>query len=96
MSLVLTKDEESLRSEFLNLTTPQDVASLLDVKDYVLKYYLYILENSLKYFSYSIRKKSGGQTPDTLTITFTKDHSIETAPSPRICLLSESYCPRIC
>lgn len=61
MSLVLTKDDESLRSEFVNLSTPQDVASLLDVKYYELKYYLYILENSRKYFSFSIRKKSGGE-----------------------------------
>lgn len=61
MSLVLTKDEESLRSEFTNLTTPQDVASLLNIKYYELKYYLYILENSRKYFSFSIRKKSGGE-----------------------------------
>lgn len=61
MSLILTKDDETLQSEFFHLATPQDVASLLDVEFYKLKYHLYILDYSLRYFSFPVPKKSGGE-----------------------------------
>jgi RNA-directed DNA polymerase len=58
MSTDLQKSEEELREHFFNLKTRQDVADLLEISDYQLRYHLYISRKKA-YTTFTIPKKSG-------------------------------------
>jgi len=58
MSTDLQKSEEELREHFFNLKTRQDVADLLEISDYQLRYHLYICRKKA-YTTFTIPKKSG-------------------------------------
>lgn len=58
MSIDLQKSEEELREHFRNLKTRQDVAELLEISDYQLRYHLYISHKEA-YTTFTIPKKSG-------------------------------------
>jgi RNA-directed DNA polymerase len=58
MSTDLQKSEEELREHFFKLKTRQDVADLLEISDYQLRYHLYISRKKA-YTTFTIPKKSG-------------------------------------
>jgi RNA-directed DNA polymerase len=58
MSTDLQRSEEELREGFFNLKTRQDVADLLEISDYQLRYHLYISRKQA-YTTFTIPKKSG-------------------------------------
>ncbi len=58
MSTDLQKPEEELREHFFKLKTRQDVADLLEISDYQLRYHLYISPKKA-YTTFTIPKKSG-------------------------------------
>ncbi|HEY9605767.1 MAG TPA: reverse transcriptase domain-containing protein, partial [Allocoleopsis sp.] len=58
MSTDLHRPEEELREHFFNLKTRQDVADLLEISDYQLRYHLYISRKKA-YKTFTIPKKSG-------------------------------------
>lgn len=58
-SLNLTVEE--LKSRFHQLKTRQDIANLLQVSDYQLRYHLYIKSRDNAYTEFEIPKKSGGK-----------------------------------
>jgi RNA-directed DNA polymerase len=58
MSTDLQKSEEELREHFRNLKTRQDVADLLEISEYQLRYHLYISPKKA-YTTFTIPKKSG-------------------------------------
>jgi RNA-directed DNA polymerase len=53
-SLILLKDCEKLKQEFLNLKEPRDIAALLDVTYDRLIYHIYGVPDSKKYCNFSI------------------------------------------
>ena len=59
MSLQLTARPDELRSEFLQLATKEQLASLLDIPTHRLIYLLYRKRQS-NYFTFNIPKKAGG------------------------------------
>jgi RNA-directed DNA polymerase len=60
MSLLLNLSPDELRSRFFELKTREDVAALLDISDYQLRYHLYILPDEQRYKTFNISKKTGG------------------------------------
>ncbi|MDJ0597653.1 MAG: reverse transcriptase domain-containing protein [Crocosphaera sp.] len=52
--------QEELKRQFEQLKTRQDVAKLLQVSDYQLRYHLYIYPRDKAYTTFKIPKKSGG------------------------------------
>ena len=52
--------QEELKRQFEQLKTRQDVAKLLQVSDYQLRYHLYISPIDKAYTTFKIPKKSGG------------------------------------
>ncbi|NJL41564.1 MAG: RNA-directed DNA polymerase [Leptolyngbyaceae cyanobacterium RM2_2_4] len=58
-TLILYKNCNELRQEFLALKSPRDIAELLEVKYEQLVYHLYKAPGSSKYKEFSISKKSG-------------------------------------
>lgn len=58
-SLILYKNCDELKQEFLALKTPRDIAKLLDVSYDRLVYHLYKVSENRKYKEFSIPKKSG-------------------------------------
>lgn len=60
MSLLLTIPNDELISRFNNLQSREDIVNLLDITDYQLRYYLYILGVEKCYTKFSLPKKSGG------------------------------------
>ena len=58
MSTELQKSEEELKEHFFKLKTRQDVADLLEISDYQLRYHLYISPKKA-YTTFTIPKKSG-------------------------------------
>jgi RNA-directed DNA polymerase len=58
-SLKLALPETELRVKFFALRTRQDIADLLEVSDYQLRYCLYISSPQRRYKSFQIPKKSG-------------------------------------
>jgi RNA-directed DNA polymerase len=58
-SLILLKDCEKLKQEFLNLKEPRDIAALLDVTYDRLIYHIYGVPDSKKYLEFKVPKKSG-------------------------------------
>jgi RNA-directed DNA polymerase len=58
-SLLLYKNCDELKQEFLALKTPRDIAGLLDVSYDRLVYHLYKVPENLKYQEFSVPKKSG-------------------------------------
>ena len=60
MSTVLTKEPKEFVGEFFSLTTPKDVADLLEVDYGKLIYHIYKVPDHKRYRSFFIRKKSGG------------------------------------
>ena len=59
-SLKLTLPDAELSVRFFALQTRQDIADLLEVSDYQLRYHLYISNPQHRYKSFQIPKKSGG------------------------------------
>ncbi len=59
MSLRLNLSNDELRTRFSSLTTREDIAQLLDVTDYKLRYHLYISASNQRYKVFNIPKKSG-------------------------------------
>jgi RNA-directed DNA polymerase len=60
MSVELKENPDVLRKKFFELTTPQDVADLLEIKYRRLNYHLEIVPPQEKYRIFYIHKKSGG------------------------------------
>lgn len=60
MEIKLRKDSNDLANEFFKLSTPEDVADLLEIPYKVLNYHLYIKSPSLQYKTFTIPKKTGG------------------------------------
>lgn len=58
-TLLLYKNCDELKQEFLALKTSRDVARLLDVSYDQLIYHLYKVPENLKYIEFSVPKKSG-------------------------------------
>lgn len=58
MSTDLQRPEEELKERFFNLKTRQDIADLLEISDYQLRYHLYISPKKA-YTTFTIPKKSG-------------------------------------
>ena len=58
-TLILYKDCEELKQEFLSLKTPRDIARLLEVTHDQLVYHLYKTPENNKYVEFLIPKKSG-------------------------------------
>jgi RNA-directed DNA polymerase len=58
MSIQLSKREEVVRQNFLNLTTKEDLARLLKLKPKSLNYFLYCLPDT--YHQFTIKKRTGG------------------------------------
>jgi RNA-directed DNA polymerase len=58
-SLQLTLPDSELRVKFYALRTRQDIAALVDISDYQLRYHLYIVSPQRRYKSFQIPKKSG-------------------------------------
>ena len=58
-TLILYKNCDELKREFLSLKTSRDIAELLEVQYKQLVYYLYKVPESRKYTEFSIPKKSG-------------------------------------
>lgn len=59
MKLELSKNDEELKRAFYDLKSRQDIASLLEVSDKTLVFYLYRIKNNYQHFY--ISKKSGGK-----------------------------------
>ncbi len=59
LTLILYKNCDELRQEFLSLKTARDIASLLEVSYDRLVYHLYKVPENLQYKEFSISKKSG-------------------------------------
>jgi RNA-directed DNA polymerase len=59
-SLRLTLPDPQLRSKSLDLQTREDIADLLEVTDYQLRYHLYISNPQKRYRNFQIPKRSGG------------------------------------
>jgi RNA-directed DNA polymerase len=59
-SLRLTLPDPQLRSKFLALQTREDIADLLEVTDYQLRYHLYISNPQKRYRHFQIPMRSGG------------------------------------
>ncbi|MDJ0568017.1 MAG: reverse transcriptase domain-containing protein [Pleurocapsa sp. MO_192.B19] len=57
---VLNLSDEELKEKFNNLKNRQDIANLLDITDYQLRYHLYISPIKYAYTEFLIPKKSGG------------------------------------
>jgi len=57
----LNFSDEELRERFLKLKAREDVAELLQVSDYQLRYHLYIYPLTRAYATFEIPKKSGGR-----------------------------------
>jgi RNA-directed DNA polymerase len=60
MSLYLSADESELRNKFAELSSPRDVAELLEVKYSKFTYHLYKVPDEKRYSTFQITKKSGG------------------------------------
>ncbi len=60
MNSELSSPPEILAEQFNTLRTRKDIAKLLDVTDYQLRYHLYILPPSKRYHTFPIAKASGG------------------------------------
>ena len=58
ITLSFSKDE--LRSKFLSLKTPQDIADLLEIDLQRLYYHIYIVPESARYTKFDIPKRRGG------------------------------------
>jgi RNA-directed DNA polymerase len=56
----LSLPEEELKKRFYQLRTRKDIAALLDISDYQLRYHLYIYPRKQVYTTFKIPKKSGG------------------------------------
>ncbi len=59
-STKLSLSKEELRAKFFSLTTPQDIADLLEIDLKRLFYHLYILPDTVRYIQFDIPKKRGG------------------------------------
>jgi len=59
-SLKFTLPDAELRVRFFVVQTPQDIADLLEVSDYQLRYHLYISNSQHRYKSFQIPNRSGG------------------------------------
>lgn len=60
MSIRLTLPDQKLKQKFLSLQTRQDIADLLEISDYQLRYHLYISNPHQRYNDFQIPKRSGG------------------------------------
>ncbi|MCX5638790.1 MAG: reverse transcriptase domain-containing protein, partial [Planctomycetota bacterium] len=60
MDIQLLKSPDELTGGFLSLSSPEDVASLLEIPYQVLNYHLYVTKPSEQYATFSIPKKQGG------------------------------------
>ncbi|MFM7599972.1 MAG: reverse transcriptase domain-containing protein [Pseudanabaena sp.] len=56
----LSLSAEELKEQFYKLRTREDIAALLQVSDYQLRYHLYIYPREKAYATFQIPKKSGG------------------------------------
>jgi len=59
MKLKIQSSQENLNQLFLNLKTPQDVATLLEISFNTLVYHIYKIDPQNRYKTFSIPKKSG-------------------------------------
>lgn len=59
-STVLNLTEEELKERFYQLKTRKDIAKLLEISDYQLRYHLYIYPRNKAYTTFQIQKKTGG------------------------------------
>ena len=57
---LLNLSEDELKDLFYKLKTREDIAELLQVSDYQLRYHLYIYPQKRAYTAFEIAKKSGG------------------------------------
>ncbi|HLP91313.1 MAG TPA: reverse transcriptase domain-containing protein [Nostocaceae cyanobacterium] len=70
--LLLTDNPESLREKFYSLTTPMDIADLLDISYSRLVYHIYVIQPDKRYKSFGIPKKTDGVRQITTPITALK------------------------
>ena len=61
MKLKLEQTDDELIESFFALTTPEQIAELLEITYKVLNYYLYILPVNVQYRTFNISKKSKGE-----------------------------------
>lgn len=62
MDIYLKKsDSEELKEKFINLSSREDIADLLEISDKNLVYYLYRLPDEKKYHSFELPKKMAKQ-----------------------------------
>jgi RNA-directed DNA polymerase len=61
MKLKLEKNDKELKESFFSMTTPEQLAELLEIPYKVLNYYLYILPIKEQYKIFNIKKKNGGE-----------------------------------
>jgi RNA-directed DNA polymerase len=59
-TLFLSLTDEELKEGFHKLRTRKDIAALLQISDYQLRYHLYIYPHEKAYTTFKISKKSGG------------------------------------
>ena len=59
-STLLNLSEDELKGLFYKLKTREDIAALLQISDYQLRYHLYIYPLKKAYTAFEIAKKSGG------------------------------------
>ena len=60
MDIQLRKNTDEAVGEFRSLSSPQDVAALLEIPYNVLNFHLYVTHPSRQYKTFTIPKKSGG------------------------------------
>ena len=59
-STCLNSSADELKASFYSLKTREDIANLLELTDYQLRYHLYIFPRDKAYAKFEIKKKSGG------------------------------------
>ena len=60
MNLLLSSPPNELRKQFFALNTREDIANLLNITDYHLRYHLYVPNKKPAYQKFLISKKNGG------------------------------------
>ncbi len=58
-TITLSSSKDELRTKFLSLTTPQDIADLLEIDLQHLYYHIYIVPEAVRYISFDIPKRRG-------------------------------------
>jgi RNA-directed DNA polymerase len=90
-SLRLTLPDPQLRSKSLALQTRKDIADLLEISEYQLRYHLYISNPQKRYRNFQIPKRSGGTRPISAPTS-----SLKIIQRRLNQVLQAVYCPKVC